>query len=1207
MELVVGASEATMKSLLSKLGGLLAQEYSLIRGVRGDVQYITDELSTMQAFLRDLSSAADGQDNRMKDWMKQIRDMAYDCEDSIDGFAHRLPNDSIISEIKCSWMIMPIYELWTWWPRRQIASKIAELKVRAQHIAERRSRYGVDNPSIDKGSSSRARGVTYDIAEHQIVSHQIIGMNDPVGMEAHIEKLEKWVNQPVKERAVLSIVGFGGVGKTTIARALYRNVGNEFECRASVTVSQNFDEVVVLRSILNQVMPQDTDQEQQGSMTKSSETKNLAAQIGTTLKRVGPLIRGSWKQGNDGSSDAKQINNIETMGRDELASGLRKHLTRKRYLLLIDDIWSAETWGTLLVGLPEINEEGSRIIVTSRFQAVGATCSRSSTDLLYTLDSLGYAESKKLFNQSVSESILETGVSETRSHEELQKQVSESKSHEGLHKQFSESKGHEELQKEVLESYSHEELHKLVSELQKQNYKLQKQASESKSHVELQKKVSEFEGHNQSKELQDQAPREKIQGICSGLPLAIVTMAGLVACNPGKSRDQWEEICKTLPEPVGRLTLDGITRILDCCYNDLLGDLKTCSLYLSIFPKGWKISRKRLTRRLIAEGFVSEKQGLTEEEVAETYFNQLMRRKIIRPVEHSSNGKVKAFQVHDMVLEYIVSKSSEENFITVVGGHWMMPAPRNKVRRLSMQSSDSKQGNPTKGMNLSQVRSLTVFGSLNQLPFHSFNNGIIQVLDLEGWKGLKDKHLNDICKMLMLKYLSLRRTEITKIPSKIAKLEYLETLDIRETNVEELPKSVGQLKQIRCILAGNKNPRKGLRLPQEKAKDSGKSNLPQEKGKKPKRSLLLPEKNKDGLKALRILSGIEIVGESSAVAGLHQFTRLRKLAIYKLDIPENTETSKQLSSSIEYLCSCGLQTLAINDVGSHFINSLDNMTAPPRYLVALELSGKLKSTPQWISKLNTLNKLTLSVTVLQTDTLKLLCELPSLFSLTFSLSTAKMDRDIEDIHEKNKSDSDGEIFVPAGFQKLKLLRFFAPRVPRLAFSENAMPTLEMIEMRFEVFEGLFGIETLENLQEVHLRVNQKEDDEVTRFIVEDLKNNTKGPKVIVDHIVTRHAQGLPVHAPATTAAPTPAPAVAPASAPAPRPAPAPAPAPTVAPAPAPAMAPASAPAPAPASASAPAPPPAALPSPAQPMAPVAEPALVPAPAPAPDTHASISK
>jgi hypothetical protein len=258
---------------------------------------------------------------------------------------------------------------------------------------------------------------------------------------------------------------------------------------------------------------------------------------------------------------------------------------------------------------------------------------------------------------------------------------------------------------------------------------------------------------------------EEIWKYCGGLPLAIVTMAGLVACNSEKKNDHyWSTVCKSLfPEQVAPLTLDGVTRILEYCYNDLPPDLKTCSLYLSIFPKGSKISKKRLTRRWISECFVTEKQGLSAEEVAETYFNQLISRKIIRPEDHSSNGKVKSFKVHDMILEYIVSKSSEENFITVVGGHWLMPTPSNKVRRLSMQSSGSKDGNSTKGMNLSQVRSLTVFGSQNRpLPFHSFNNGIIQVLDLEGWKGMKDKYLNDICKMLVLKYLSLRRTEVVQ-------------------------------------------------------------------------------------------------------------------------------------------------------------------------------------------------------------------------------------------------------------------------------------------------------------------------------------------------------------------------------------------------------------------------------------------------------------
>ncbi|KAL6907906.1 hypothetical protein ACP4OV_002076 [Aristida adscensionis] len=1008
MELVVGASEATMKSLLGKLGGLLAQEYSLIRGVRGDIQYITDELSSMQAFLRDLSSAPEGQDHRMKDWMKQIRDMAYDCEDSIDNFAHRLPNDYIISEVTCSYIVMPMYELWTWWPRREIASKIAELKARAQQIAERRSRYGVNNPG--SGSSNISvigAAATYDIAEHQLATRQLIGMKEPVGVTSDMNKLEKWLTKhSTDERAVLSIVGFGGVGKTTIATALYRKVRNEFDCRAFVTVSQNYDPDAVLRSILNQVMPQDRDQEQQGSRMGILREKNLASRIGNTLKQVVPLIH--KQQGKNGSSEVKAIK-TETMDHDQLVNELKTHLAEKRYLILLDDIWSAKTWDSIRVCLPD-NNKGSRIIVTSRFQAVGATCSpRDTVDLLYTVDFLHGNESKMLFKQGVDES------------------------------------------------------------------KSSKPSKESKS-----------SNPTPSKEVQNQQDLEGIWKICGGLPLAIVTMAGLVACNPSKTSDDWDRLCKSLfPQPVASLTLDGVTRLLDCCYNDLPADLKTCLLYLSIFPKGWKINRNRLTRRWIAEGFVSEKQGLTEEEVAETYFNQLTRRKMIRPVEHSSNGKVKTFQVHDLVLEYIVSKSSEENFITVVGGHWMMPAPSNKVRRLSMQISGSKYGNSTKGLNLSQVRSLTIFGSLNQIPFHSFNNGIIQVLDLEGWKGLKERHLNDICNMLVLKYLGLRRTDIAKLPSKIDKLENLETLDIRETNVEELPKAVGQLRRISSILGGSKNPRKGLRLPQED----------------PRKNILVQEKNKDGMKALRILSGIEIVDESTAIAGLHQLTGLKKLAIYRLGIKKDSDTFKELRSSIEYLGSCGLQTLEINDESSDFINSLDTMSPPPRYLIALELSGKLERPPKWITRLLTLSKLTLSMTVLRTGTLKLLCELSSLFSLTFSLNAAKLDQDIEQILEDNKSESDGEIFVPAGFLGLKLLRFFAPFVPRLGFSDNAMPALEMIEMRFDSFQGVFGIDTLKELQEVHIRVSDQAN-EVTKLLVDDLKNNSGRLKIIVDQIVT---------------------------------------------------------------------------------------------------------
>jgi disease resistance protein RPM1 len=74
MELAVGASESAMRSLLGKLGSLLAQEYTLISGVRSEIQYMNNELSSMYAFLRRLTRATVAgatHDEQTKDWIEQ--------------------------------------------------------------------------------------------------------------------------------------------------------------------------------------------------------------------------------------------------------------------------------------------------------------------------------------------------------------------------------------------------------------------------------------------------------------------------------------------------------------------------------------------------------------------------------------------------------------------------------------------------------------------------------------------------------------------------------------------------------------------------------------------------------------------------------------------------------------------------------------------------------------------------------------------------------------------------------------------------------------------------------------------------------------------------------------------------------------------------------------------------------------------------------
>lgn len=162
--------------------------------------------------------------------------------------------------------------------------------------------------------------------------------------------------------------------------------------------------------------------------------------------------------------------------------------------------------------------------------------------------------------------------------------------------------------------------------------------------------------------------KDKVLKKCGGLPLAIVAVAGLLARDP-RTSTHWTKVQDSLSSELEmNLNPEGVTQILNLCYNDLPADQKNCLLYLSIFRKGHIINRKRLVRRWIAEGFIIEKHGKPVEEVAGESFNELISRNIIRPVDHSSDGKVKTCQVHDMILEYIVSKSSEENFVTVAGG-----------------------------------------------------------------------------------------------------------------------------------------------------------------------------------------------------------------------------------------------------------------------------------------------------------------------------------------------------------------------------------------------------------------------------------------------------------------------------------------------------------------------------------------------------------
>jgi hypothetical protein len=100
-------------------------------------------------------------------------------------------------------------------------------------------------------------------------------------------------------------------------------------------------------------------------------------------------------------------------------------------------------------------------------------------------------------------------------------------------------------------------------------------------------------------------------------------------------------------------------------------------LYLSIYPEHHKINKNDLARQWVAEGFIYP------EDVAKNYFNELVNRSMIQPAHTDYNGEVISCKVHDMVLDLILHKSREENFVTVIDDIQEITGYKNKIRRLS--------------------------------------------------------------------------------------------------------------------------------------------------------------------------------------------------------------------------------------------------------------------------------------------------------------------------------------------------------------------------------------------------------------------------------------------------------------------------------------------------------------------------------------------
>ena len=241
--MAVSASTGVMNSLLGKLTTLMGDEYRKLKGVRNKVASLHEEFNSMNALLVKLAGM-DELDVQAKMWRDQVRDMSYDIEDCIDDFMHDLE----VKGATTGFLKKTAERLKKLKVHHQIANKIKGIEDRVLEVHERRIRYKLDeyNPTSSiVHIDPRALAIFADAAG-------LVGIDTP-----RDELIELLMDQG-QELKVGSIVGFGGLGKTTLASEVCRKIEGQFTCHAFVSVSLKPDIPKLLQNLLFKLTEQES-------------------------------------------------------------------------------------------------------------------------------------------------------------------------------------------------------------------------------------------------------------------------------------------------------------------------------------------------------------------------------------------------------------------------------------------------------------------------------------------------------------------------------------------------------------------------------------------------------------------------------------------------------------------------------------------------------------------------------------------------------------------------------------------------------------------------------------------------------------------------------------------------------------------------------------------------------------------------------------
>ncbi|KAJ3673061.1 hypothetical protein LUZ60_006435 [Juncus effusus] len=301
---------STVSSLLLKLGDAALQEAITICGVSDRVQFVERELRRIRSFLEDADSKRRKGDNRVQNWIKDVRDVSFLIEDVIDTFLLEVGRNkgffrSLGRVLKKSHVL------------HKLNTEINKIQTMLGEIEQSRASYGIEN-----------------LPESSTVAHVRRPINpeidniDVIGVDAEKNAIiELLLDERTPRRSVVSIVGIGGLGKTTLAQKVYQSekVKKHFEVSVWLNISQEYNIPNLLKKMAERLLIKLAEHEQEHEQDE-----------------------------------------------EHFIPKIKEVLDKKKYLVVLDDIWTgADLWNEMMKMnvLPDANN-GSRVLITTRFSEI---------------------------------------------------------------------------------------------------------------------------------------------------------------------------------------------------------------------------------------------------------------------------------------------------------------------------------------------------------------------------------------------------------------------------------------------------------------------------------------------------------------------------------------------------------------------------------------------------------------------------------------------------------------------------------------------------------------------------------------------------------------------------------------------------------------------------------------------------------------------